>query len=377
MVLGLPIPAWIYFCWIHGRWYAAPILMLLITTHYTGFIEDIMLATCNIPEYPTISSSFICYFVRSRASIMGHSILSPTNIGTQQDVLARSFFSNGITSADLSIGDVIFLVESSQLDRHEAISGAVKYLKDESILLTVDLLGLRVETSYHSGLVMGASDELLKLVTHVDGQQSTSAVLCAMRLYSCPDYAESRLDSLLYLVETLSNALISLELLINRIEDGLRGLDGGLALILQLIAAESFQTVEAKNHILLDPLYQLGIRRSPQLLQYEARLQAVSNVLGFHRSATDHVTESRGRLSAIKEELKVLKRIEGELELRGAGMHLRSFVEALRRGLLRLQSAQDLLSGGSAGSSTVEGSNHGGVIQSNGRQLSIEVDGSH
>ena len=220
--------------------------------------------------------------------------------------------------------------------------------------------------------MMGASEELL--ITHLEDQQPTNSFLCNMRLYSCPDYTESRLDSFDYLVETLSNGLISLELLINRIEDGLLGLDGQLALILQLVAAESYQAVDAKNQIVLDPLYRLGIRRSPQLLQHEARLQAVANVLGFHRSATNHVTELRGRLSAVKEELKVLKRVEGQLKLKGAGMHLRSFVEALRRGLLRLENAQNLLSGGYAGGTTVEGSKQVGT---NGRKLSIEADNSH
>lgn len=152
MYLGLPIPAWLYFCY-NQRWYAAPILMLLITTRYTAFIEDVMVATCNIPEYPTISSSFICYFVRARANVMGHNgVPSPSKIDTQQDVLVRSFFSQDIITAALSIGDVIFLVESSQLNHHEAIAGAVKYLQDESIILTADLLGLRAETSHHFGL---------------------------------------------------------------------------------------------------------------------------------------------------------------------------------------------------------------------------------
>ncbi|KAF7967376.1 hypothetical protein HWV62_34467 [Athelia sp. TMB] len=332
-----------------------------------------MAATCNIPEYPTISSSFICHLVRARANAMTHNgIPSPSKLDTQQDVLVRSFFSQDIASATLSIGDVIFLVESSQLNHHEAIAGAVKYLQDESIILTADLLGLRAEMSHHFGLVMGASDDIS--TTRLEHQQPANSFLCNMRLYSCPDYTESRLDSVVYLVESLSNGLISLELLINRVEDGLLGLDGRLALILQLVAAESYQAVDAKNQILLDPLYRLGIRRSPQLLQYDARLQAVANVLGFHRSATSHVTELRGRLSAVKEELKVLRRVKGQLESKGAEMHLRSFVEALRRGLLRLENAQNLLSGGYAGGSTVEGSKHVGT---NGRKLSIEADNSH
>lgn len=212
---------------------------------------------------------------------------------------------------------------------------------------------------------MGASDELLKQVFHFEDQRSTNSVLCAMPFYPCPDHAESQLNSFVYLLETLSDALISLELLINRIDDGLRSLDGRMSTILELIAAESFQAVEAKNLILADPLYRLGVRSSPQLIQCEARLQAVSNVLAFHRSAINHVTESRGRLSAVKEELKMVKRIAGQLGMKGVGKHLRSLLQVLRGGLMRLQSAQHALSGGNAGSPPVE------------MQLSIEGSGNN
>lgn len=207
---------------------------------------------------------------------------------------------------------------------------------------------------------MGVTDELLKPVVRLEDQQLTNSVLCAMPFYSCPDHAESQLNSYVYLLETLSDALSSLELLINRIDGGLRGLDGHLTTILRLIAAESFQTVETKNHILADPLYRLGVRSSPQLIQCEARLQVISNVLAFHRSAINIVTESRGRLGAVEEELKVVKRIAGRLGVKAAGMHLHSLVEVLRGGLMRLQSAQHTLSGGNVGSPSVE------------RQLSIE-----
>lgn len=129
-----------------------------------------------------------------------------------------------------------------------------------------------------------------------------------------------------------------------------------------------------KNEVLIDPLYRLGIRRSQHLLQYEARLQAVANVLAFHRSATNHVTDSRGRLSGVKEELKVLKKIERQLEVKDAGMRLRSFAEALRSSVLRLQSAQYTLSGGYVGSSEVAMSNRAGKVQSTRRPLLIDAD---
>lgn len=149
MYLDIPIPAWFYLAFTQ-RWYVIPILMVLITSHYTSFIEDVMGTACNIPEYPSLSSSFVCHFVRYRTNDRSRgNALPSTNINTLQDVLVRSFFSKDITSAELSIGDVVFLVESSQLDRHKDISRAVNNLKDESILLTIDLLGLRAETSYH------------------------------------------------------------------------------------------------------------------------------------------------------------------------------------------------------------------------------------
>lgn len=147
MFLNIPLPAWFLVCFTQ-RWYAAPILMMLLSTQYTALVEDTLNAVCKVPGYPYIASSFICRFVHSRQ--LGEAGATPaSHLDTLQDVLVHSFFSKDITSADLSIGDITFLVESSRMDRHDIIAGTFNRLKEESILLTGHLLELRAETSYH------------------------------------------------------------------------------------------------------------------------------------------------------------------------------------------------------------------------------------
>lgn len=193
---------------------------------------------------------------------------------------------------------------------------------------------------------MGASAEMLQRVTYSENSQPTNTVLCAMGFYSCSyPAADQYAVSIGHVAETLSNSVIILEPLIDRLDLKLRGLDEILKKVRRLVAAESFQAVEAKGEILVDPLYRLGLRRSRQLLQYEARLRAVANVLGFHRAATNHVMDSRGRLGAVREELKMLKRIARHMRLGEEGLHVHSFVDALRGNVLRLQSAQYALTG--------------------------------
>lgn len=147
-------------------------------------------------------------------------------------------------------------------------------------------------------------------------------------------------------METIRIAVVTLYPLINSLESLLQGLDTNLDIIRRLIAAESALVIQARNEILSDPLYKLGIRRSQIILQhYESRLQASASVLAFHRYANDHVTNARGRLSAVEEELKVLEKLVEQPNSMESNNRFRRFVEALRNGVLRLQSVQYALSG--------------------------------
>lgn len=147
------LPGWFWFliC-LTQRWYVAPTLIMLLGTQYTALVEDTLNGVCTVPGYLYISSSFICRLVHSRQRILGEAGVAPvpaSHLDTLQDVLVHSFFSKDITSADLSIGDITFLVESSRMDRHDLIAGTFNRLKEQSILLTGHLLELRAETSYH------------------------------------------------------------------------------------------------------------------------------------------------------------------------------------------------------------------------------------
>lgn len=198
-----------------------------------------------------------------------------------------------------------------------------------------------------------------------------------MGIYTCAGVEDYSGLSVAYVAETLSDVVITLEPLIDRLELKLRSLDGVLENIRQLLAAESLQAVEAQRKVLVDPLYRLGLRQSQQLPAYEARLQAVANILGFHRAAASHIIDSRGRLGAVREELKVLKRIMEHLRLGGQGPRLRSLVEALRSNVLRLQSAQNALTGEYSGSSVAGPATTGngeGITQLTGRPMLIGTD---
>ena len=218
---------------------------------------------------------------------------------------------------------------------------------------------------------------MLQRATFSEDYQPSNTVLCAMGIYSCPDAVDQSGLSVAYVAETLSNAVITLEPLIDHLDLKLRSLDGILEKIRQLLAAESLQAVEAQRKVLADPLYRIGLRQSQQLPAYEARLQAVANILGFHRAAANHVMDSRGRLGAVREELKVLKRIMEHLRSGGQGPRLWSFVEALRSNVLRLQSAQNALTGGYSVSSTAGSVTAGvgeGGTQLSGKPMLIGAD---
>lgn len=129
-------------------------IMILITLLATPtVVEDTIGPVCDVPGFPSVSTSFICRFVLSRERNLGEAGTPPVpKLNTVQDLLVRSFFSKEVTSADLSIGNMSFLVESSGMGCQEIISGAINQLKEESILMTGDLLELSAKTSYHLNL---------------------------------------------------------------------------------------------------------------------------------------------------------------------------------------------------------------------------------
>lgn len=136
---------------IQQKWAIMILITLLVTP---TVVEDAIGAICEIPSFPSISSSFICHFVLSheRNPAGGIGAQPVPKLNSVQDLLVRSFLSKEVTSADLSIGDMSFLVESSGMSCQDTISVAIIRLKEESIFMTGDLLELSAETSYHLSL---------------------------------------------------------------------------------------------------------------------------------------------------------------------------------------------------------------------------------
>ncbi|KAF7978210.1 hypothetical protein HWV62_1194 [Athelia sp. TMB] len=333
-------------------------------------VEDAIDAICVVPGLPPICRLVFSYEQHLAPFNIGAT--SPSKLDTVQDLLVHSFFSNDMASTDLSISDISFLAESSGISCQDMMSSAISRLKEESILMTSELLELSAETSYHLNFLIGASVEMLQQIALSDDSRPPHAFLCVTGLLSCPNLSTSQISAI-YVAETLSNMIDSLEPLIDRLDLKLRSLDAILETIRQLLAAESQQAVEGKGEILVDPLYRLGLRVPQPLLQYEARLQAVAKILGFHRSAANHLIESRGRLGSIREELKMLKRIMVHLRVGGLeGLRLRSFVEALRSSMLRLESAQYVMTGGYSGSSAALSAVAAGI----GNEI-IQLTGKH
>ena len=148
----LPLSVWSVVV-ITQRWWAVLALIALLST--PTIVEDTIGAVCEVPGFPSITSSFIYRLVafRQRNSVEVNVGTSPASkLDTVQDLLICSFFHKDVTTADLSISDVAFVVETSRMGCQVVLSDSIDRLKDESILLIGDLLELSAETSYHLNL---------------------------------------------------------------------------------------------------------------------------------------------------------------------------------------------------------------------------------
>ncbi|KAF7971545.1 hypothetical protein HWV62_20862 [Athelia sp. TMB] len=337
-------------------WYTLPILFLLLNWSDSAAFDVVSSMGHYVCKVPGISSMPFCAASvsynneRSMTNPGNPALVHKTEITSLEDILVQSFLSKGLTSADISIGDAVFMVESSQMESHEDIVLAFDRLKEESVDITKGLLGLRAQTSHHTTIVQRAVDQLLRLITPMEAEKLSTPWFCVIPFSSCPADTRDLEHGLEYIMETLNATVPTLFHLADSLERSLRGLDEHLNTIRRLVAAESASVIRARNEILADPLYKLGFRRSHIILQhYESRLQASAKVLAFHRYATDHVTDARGRLSAVQEELKVLDQLAHQNDMPESMMRLCSFIEALRDAIHRLQSVQYALSGGYVG----------------------------
>lgn len=139
-------------------WYALPILFLLVNcTSMSVVSESIGNAISTTCMIPGISSTSFCATLSSRRDIE-RGVWSPVVSGVKPDitsleeVLIHSFLSKALTSADVSIGDAVFMVESSQMERHDDIVQMFNRVKEDSITVTRRLLGLRAQTAHYTNM---------------------------------------------------------------------------------------------------------------------------------------------------------------------------------------------------------------------------------
>lgn len=136
---------------------------------------------------------------------------------------------------------------------------------------------------------------------------------------------ESIVDALLVDADKLDLELGSLETILRVIRD--------------LLADEAGSVQTARDDIISSPWHFLGWN-SRELLRYGHRIQAIYDIKVYRNAATTYVSGIRGRLRSVAEELAVLKVLADEPAKAREILSMKTFMQTLQAGILRLHQAQ-------------------------------------